>query len=720
MYTCVWGLSRLWLFSRRKLTKFSRHTFDRSRCRLITHITHSASHSITGQQKVVTYFLLFNLVVWLVATLFFTIFSLPILAQMPIIEPGETRDQPKIRSTVVSASVPDIVPPSTPILISPLNHAVLTNNQVSLVFQGSTDNVGVDHYQLWLDGQLLFADLNPLGEMTAQYTLTIIDGKYTLQPTLAIPDGDHTWKVVAADAAGNQTNSATWQFSLDSQAPIFLITNVDGQIFSISAQDLLTIPTTPIPVSSANPILSGLGETNSTGVVSIAIPGQATQLITFSLSGTGAWQIQLPFLPYDTIVTLNFTITDAAGNVSVISDLKLIRPSLPSVTPAPTAIVMSGTPIPAPIVTPMTDSTTPLPSLPPVPFPLPPLPFPIPSPVQPIVERVTRLGLTPRALLARMMPVSAMASWQRPSLSLFQVMMPILSILNWLWLILPLLICFGWLGRYLPRALTWAGLRQLWWAVGFDSQALPRGVVMGLPQVKLLSFATLTTISKLPSGQTEISYRLSNRWGEYLPAKLPNGTHQLVVNQPGYLFPAVFNVPAHQQFSSYYLGETWTTDDRNSEPYLIIPLLATDRQARQLPPDWLLNLVHQQSKAVLGQVILLLITFSLIPSLLNGLAVLVLVMLITIKRIKKASGQRSTTVYSRNLEPIQTGAMILDGSDELKQVMAINAGKVTQAIDQRLMSASTQICRAVITQDDRVQVVESICSITKDQVVVST
>lgn len=242
---------------------------------------------------------------------------------------------------------------------------------------------------------------------------------------------------------------------------------------------------------------------------------------------------------------------------------------------------------------------------------------------------------------------------------------------------------------------------------------------MGLPQVKLLSFATLTTISKLPSGQTEISYRLSNRWGEYLPAKLPNGTHQLVVNQPGYLFPAVFNVPAHQQFSSYYLGETWTTDDRNSEPYLIIPLLATDRQARQLPPDWLLNLVHQQSKAVLGQVILLLITFSLIPSLLNGLAVLVLVMLITIKRIKKASGQRSTTVYSRNLEPIQTGAMILDGSDELKQVMAINAGKVTQAIDQRLMSASTQICRAVITQDDRVQVVESICSVSASQIVVS-
>lgn len=719
MYTCVWGLSRLWLFSRRKLTKFSRHTFDRSRCRLITHITHSASHSITGQQKVVTYFLLFNLVVWLVATLFFTIFSLPILAQMPIIEPGETRDQPKIRSTVVSASVPDIVPPSTPILISPLNHAVLTNNQVSLVFQGSTDNVGVDHYQLWLDGQLLFADLNPLGEMTAQYTLTIIDGKYTLQPTLAIPDGDHTWKVVAADAAGNQTNSATWQFSLDSQAPIFLITNVDGQIFSISAQDLLTIPTTPIPVSSANPILSGLGETNSTGVVSIAIPGQATQLITFSLSGTGAWQIQLPFLPYDTIVTLNFTITDAAGNVSVISDLKLIRPSLPSVTPAPTAIVMSGTPIPAPTVTLTTGPTAPLPSLPPLPFPLPPLPFPVPSPAQPIVEQITRLGQTPRALLTQMIPVSMMASWQRPGISVFQVVMSMLAVLNWFWLILPPLICLGWLGRYLPRALTWAGLKQLWWAIGFDSQTSPQGVVLGLPQVRTLSFALLTTISKLPSGQIEISYRLSNRWGEYLPARLPDGTHQLVVDQPGYLFPAVFNVPAHHLFTSYYLGETWMTNDQSSEPYLIIPLLATDQQAHRLPPDWLLNLIHQQSKATLGQVTLLLITFGIIPSLFNGLAVVLLVMLITINQVKKSKNRHSTTVFSRSLEPIQTGAMILHGPNEMKQVIAINAGKVSQVVDEELISTSTKMCQAVITQDGRVDVAESICSVSASQIVVS-
>lgn len=662
---------------------------------------------------------LFFLVLLTASLWFNNLQSVHVFAQVPGIDPGETNDQPKTRSSVVTASVPDIVPPSVPILIAPINTAVLTNNQVSFVFEGSTDNVGVDHYQFWLDGQLLFANLNPLGEITTQYSLTVVGNTFTLLPTLVQTDGDHTWRVVAVDAANNQTTSATWQFSVDSQAPTFLITSIDGQVYSISAQDLLTIPSAAIPVASAEPILSGLGESNSTGVVSVTISGQAAQLITFSLSSTGTWQIQLPSLPYDTTVTLNFTITDPAGNVSVLSDLKLIRPSSPSATPTPTTVVISGTPVPIPSVTPIAAPLTPSPSLPPLPFPLPPLPFPIPSPVQPIVEQITRLGQTPRALLAQMMPVATMASWQRPSLSFFQLVMPLLSTLNWLWLILPIVTCLIWLGRYLPKAISLAGLRQLWWAIGLGQQPMPQGVVIGLPNLKLLPFATLTTISTLPSGQIEISYRLSNHWGEYLPGKLPNGTHQTVVDYDGYLFPAVFNVPAHQRFSTYYLGENWATNDQQPEPPLIIPLLATDQQPRRTPPDWLLHLTHQQGRATFGHFLLMLTTLMLLPSLPNMLALLSLGGLITISKFRLSKRNRQLAkIFNRALEPISTGALIIHSNTNLQQVFAIHHGQLTNIIDGQLLSESTPYCQTLTSQANQVKVSEGVCSLQKGQVVI--
>lgn len=674
--------------------------------------------------SVISRYSIVSSIVWiitisLVSSFFlFNFISSRIFAQVPGIEPGETNEQPKTRSSVVTASVPDIVPPSAPILVSPLNSAVLTNNQVSFVFTGSTDNVGIDHYQFWLDGVLTYANLNPSGEITTQYSLTVIGNQFTLLPALAQTDGDHTWKVVALDAAGNLANSATWQYSVDSQAPTFLITSIDGQVYSISAQDLLTIPTTAIPVASAEPILSGLGEVNSTGVVSVSISGQATQLITFSISSAGVWQIQLPSIPYDTTVWLNFTITDPAGNVSVLSDLPLIRPSTPVIVATPTVGVISGTPSPTIPLPPIIGPVMPSPPFPALPLPLPSLPFPLPSPFQPIVEQVTRLSQAPRVLLAQMMPVSTMASWQEPSISIFQLILPILSILNWLWLILPILITLLWVSRFLPQAFTRQGFKQLWWAIDFRRDQEPRGAVFLMPSLQPLAFASLTVISKLSNGQTLVSYRLTNQWGEYLPMNLPLGNHTISINTPGTLFPAVFNVPAHTLFSTYYLGEEWIIDSTHQEPYLLIPVLKTDQKPRHNPPGWLLKLTHQQGKTTGGQLALVALTVILLPSLLNLAAFIVLIMLVLKAFVsKRRSETRLAEVYNRNQEVIHSGALILHSNTD-NQVQVVNKGFVRLPIKQSLLSGDKQWSQAVVVNDQVALISEKPCSINDKMLVI--
>ena len=93
----------------------------------------------------------------------------------------------------------DSDPPDTFNLTSPGNGSV-TDLKPSFQWQATLDNLtGVDHYELFIDGQMLKGNLQA--------------NSYTLTTQEQLSDGPHTWYVRAVDGAGQARPSATWNFT---------------------------------------------------------------------------------------------------------------------------------------------------------------------------------------------------------------------------------------------------------------------------------------------------------------------------------------------------------------------------------------------------------------------------------------------------------------------------------------------------------------------------
>lgn len=453
--------------------------------------------------------------------------------------------------STVTATIADNAGPTTPILIAPNNNSYVTTTTPSFVWTASTDDNGIGHYELSLDGSTLFSSIPTSATSNSSYTLTYNSGnqEYTLVPATSLTQGSHTWKVRAVDTLGNGTDSATWSFTVDTQAPSFVISQIGTASVSISAQDLSTIPSSPLVLTANEPLLTAAGEANSTVQLTVTIPSSSNQSYSVAIASNGTWSQQLGILPRDVTITLDFTITDLAGNVSVLNGVTFTIPT-PVITFPPT----SPSPSPSPEATPeATPGVTPSPSPSPSPSPEAPLitiPVLPPKEIAAAVSREVAQQLeTPIAIIEAIIPpviTSALDSTTRTvapySAAILTSAVP--------------LVATAAVASQFGTGLSIDLLIKILQALGLLRRGKKQGIVYDQTTDKPVPFA-LITITGINKEQQVLETVVTDTEGVYRGIKLPAGVYQLSVSHQDYTFPTKIPKPIYVQANDYYMGETF-------------------------------------------------------------------------------------------------------------------------------------------------------------------
>jgi len=483
----------------------------------------------------------------LVATVCSVSFS-PIFAQEGGVDDDETiTTNPKDRNDVVSATVPDNLPPSPPILISPPNNSYVTTSTPTFVWEASSDDREMDHYQLYLDGVLLFDNI-PLNDTSnSEYILDFepSTNQYSLTVLNSISNGVHTWKVRAYDVMGLSMDSATWTFTLDTLAPNFVVTQIGTATVTISAQDASTIPTSPLELTANEPLIVANGEANSSVAVTLTIPGEASQFFTVLIDSGGNWSLQLGVLPRNVVMTLDFIITDPAGHVSVITGVEFII--LQDVIVFPPAS-------PTPGVTPDPDATpTPTPG--------------IEIPVTPVRETVINIakevyGLLPSPL---QQTISSLPPGLQDSINrALPISALIVSGLIPLATIVSVATQFGW-------QFSFDLLLKVLQSLGILPKGKPQGLVFNSETNEGVAFALLTVKSTDQRETPLYETVVSDVHGIYKGMNLPDGEYQITVSHQDYHYPTRKDRPGHLSVGDFYKGELFQIDEK-IQPLFLIPV----------------------------------------------------------------------------------------------------------------------------------------------------
>lgn len=521
--------------------------------------------------------------------------------------------------SITTAHVPDIEPPSIPILISPEDLEVVVVSKPTFEWYGSTDNVAVNHYQLWIDSGLYFGYIPTSDQDTAFFTLTYNSGTntYSLTTKQAMLDGDHTWSVVAADAAGNESTSATWNFTIDTEAPDMAITMIEGGSVLITTTDSGTLPTAPIVTSTSAPLISGTGEPNTTLHIYLAIPGDPIINTTYLIGAGGTWSYQFPTLDDNVLATLTLIIEDDAGHTNVLSPIQFIHNPAPTATPAPsgTTVVtatptISTTPGAAATASPTpragSNPTIFLSALTPTPFPT--RPPSEQSPIQPLIQ----LFNTPKTdfVVSRGRDKITFVSSEKK---------PLWEWLSFLVLALPAILTAILVMSKFNRWPDAAVLRVLWWLFGFDRHHKPDGEVHDRQSTEGLWLIPLHT-TKTQKNETVVA-TITNRVGDFVLPQLENATYRLEPKWKGLSFPALAKRPESLPWHKFYKGETVTYDTNLPWPYLHIPV---ERLRKQSPWEArLLDAIEWHGSIVIGQVIIICLIYILSPSIVTGAPVVI-------------------------------------------------------------------------------------------------
>lgn len=207
----------------------------------------------------------------------------------------------------------DLIPPTAPVLIAPINGAYLSTNKPHFVFFASTDDdSGIAYYQLFLDGTLF------IDNITSELPVIVVAAPSELS------DGEHTWYVKVFDRAGNFAFSSTWRFTIDTVPPFIIITAIEETPnLNFSSIDLTTIPAgTTITTRSHRPVFFGRGEPGATIQINLD-DKKSYQFITI-VSEDGSFVA----IPDEDIANDTYQVTvisfDKAGNTTLLPTFQLI------------------------------------------------------------------------------------------------------------------------------------------------------------------------------------------------------------------------------------------------------------------------------------------------------------------------------------------------------------------------------------------------------------
>lgn len=458
-------------------------------------------------------------------------FSNPTLAQLP--------PQSLEREARVTAIVPvyDAEGPTTPILIAPPNNSFVNTATPTFVWQASTDSSGISHYQLYLNGLLFLDNLPTVSTTTSAYTLVFdpVANTYSLTLTQTLDNANYTWKIRAYDTFDNWTDSATWNFTVDIFAPWFVINQIGDLAVSISAQDASTVPAEPIVLMDNRPRLIGRGEPLSEVVLTILIPGESSQTLTTQIDAAGNWSLELPLLPRGTVITLDFVITDQAGNVTILNNVQImifqdeivIAPPIEEPEPIITIPVLPPEEIAHRIIKEIADY------------------------VPPTLWEATRF--IPEAL-RRQIRDSAPYSGLLMLLTL-----PAAGFLA--------------VASQFGSGLSLALIIRILQALGLLPKGRPQGMVFNRLTGKPIPFALLTVRSlDSSSGPLIQETVVTDLAGVYSGLRLPPGEYQLWASHQDYAFPSSQERPGYLKQADYYRGEPFTISSDRDELLFLIPM----------------------------------------------------------------------------------------------------------------------------------------------------
>jgi hypothetical protein len=154
-----------------------------------------------------------------------------------------------VQATVPSNAGPtsgDTQPPTTPILIRPHDGTYTNHSRPEFVWLSSSDpNSNYVAYHLYLNHVATFLGISGYGNsLTHNYAARLEDGSIRLLPNTSLPDGTYDWYVVAYDAAGNTSTSATWHLTIDTLPPTLTMIQLgreDNPDFIIGSDPWATI-----------------------------------------------------------------------------------------------------------------------------------------------------------------------------------------------------------------------------------------------------------------------------------------------------------------------------------------------------------------------------------------------------------------------------------------------------------------------------------------------
>lgn len=445
----------------------------------------------------------------------------------------------------VSAVVIDRIPPTTPILISPADDSKLKTGTVPFVWQASSDAWLMDHYTLVINGATHFDTIPLTATTNASYTLTydVTTQYYTLTPASNLSDGSYTWSVIANDYHGNQATSVTWDFSIDTNAPVFTITKIENQTVEITTQDADSVPASPTVLEENEPVLSGTGEGSSTVVLTITLEDGTEDEVTFTIGSDGNWSVTLETLPRDEEITLDFLITDVTGNVSILTDVLLILYSDEISIPSP--IEIPGITQPGaenqPIII--------IPANPPIEY--------IPHQVRDLPKRTVYYVRNNAATLREDVII-----WWEKFLKIGVLL---------LLLIHPLIKLGVHMLRY-RKYLSWLLFTQMLWLVGWWHKQNPQGIIVTRDRQEPIRYSLVFVSGVTTTGLSQQIQLMSNDKGVFPVFSLPDGEYRISVQHPSYFFPTLSHRPQHLKWNTFYTGTSFSLKNGSSLPLLVIPV----------------------------------------------------------------------------------------------------------------------------------------------------